>query len=126
MDGYSRLLGTTEESFQIGLNGPKIVAVGTKLRVRNETDSALARIGVDFPSDGEDAVPLDFLNSAIIDLVPTARLINTQDGIQGGGSLLADLTLSLDVNSLTTIILPDTAADYVLVYDASAGAHRSG
>lgn len=58
--------------------------------------------------------------------VPTSRTITTNNGIQGGGTLAADKTFSLDVNGLTTIGSPAQldANDMLPVWDNSASAHR--
>ena len=42
------------------------------------------------------------------------------EGLTGGGGS----ALAMDVNGLTAEATPDGAADYVAIYDASAGAHR--
>lgn len=57
-------------------------------------------------------------------VAPTnARTISTQPGLTGGGSLSADRTISLDVGGLSAPAAVDTANDFVLFYDTSAGAH---
>lgn len=55
---------------------------------------------------------------------PTTRNITTEEGIQGGGDLSADRALKLDINGLTVDAVPDSGADYVTTYDASAGVHK--
>jgi hypothetical protein len=45
-------------------------------------------------------------------------------GLIGGGTIAANRTFDLDVNGLTADGTPDTAADYVSSYDASAGTHK--
>lgn len=44
-------------------------------------------------------------------------------GLSGGGDLTANRTVDLDINSLTAESTVDAAADYLLMYDTSAGAH---
>lgn len=46
------------------------------------------------------------------------------NGLSGGGDILANVTLDLDINELTANTVPDGATDYVVVYDASAGDHK--
>lgn len=57
-------------------------------------------------------------------LARETRSILTQGGISGGGNLTADRTISLDINSLPEDVTPAATADYVVTYDASAGASR--
>jgi hypothetical protein len=45
-------------------------------------------------------------------------------GLTGGGTIAANRTFDLDINGLTADGTPDTAADYVATYDASAGTHK--
>lgn len=45
-------------------------------------------------------------------------------GLSGGGTITANRTLNLDINSLTADGTPDGASDYVATYDASAGTHK--
>lgn len=53
-----------------------------------------------------------------------AYQIATEEGVQGGGVIADGLTLKLDINGLTADATPDSAADYVATYDASAGIHK--
>lgn len=48
--------------------------------------------------------------------------ISAGTGLSGGGTIAANRTLNLDINSLTADASPDSAADYLATYDASAGA----
>ena len=48
--------------------------------------------------------------------------ISAGSGLTGGGTIAANRTLSVDINGLTADASPDGAADYVMSYDASAGA----
>jgi hypothetical protein len=54
----------------------------------------------------------------------TTVSISTTEGIQGGGTIAATRTLKLDINGLTADASPDSAADYVTTWDASAGVHK--
>jgi hypothetical protein len=45
-------------------------------------------------------------------------------GLSGGGTIAATRTINLDINSLDPAAAPDGAADYVVVYDTSAGSHK--
>lgn len=56
--------------------------------------------------------------------ISSDRTISTVEPIVGGGDLSADRTFSLDINGLTADAAPDGAADYVVTYDASAGANK--
>jgi len=123
-EGFLSLLGTLATKFQIGLNGPMITSVSGKLRVRNALDNALANIEVDFPSDGDDAVPLDYLTSVLQSFALELRQITTSEGIQGGGDLSVDRNHKLDVNGLGALVGVDGSTDYFAVYDADAGVHR--
>lgn len=53
-----------------------------------------------------------------------ATTVTGTDGVAGGGDLSANRTLSLDINGLTVDASPDTSADYVATYDASAAANK--
>jgi hypothetical protein len=44
------------------------------------------------------------------------------EGLSGGGALTVSRTLDLDVNGLAVDASPDSAADYVVTHDTSAGA----
>lgn len=50
--------------------------------------------------------------------------ITAGEGLTGGGTIAADRTIDVDVNGLSADASPDSAADYVLSYDASAGSHK--
>ena len=50
--------------------------------------------------------------------------ISAGEGLTGGGTIAANRSISLDVNSLTADATPDGAADYVVTYDASASNHK--
>ena len=52
-----------------------------------------------------------------------SRTINTTEGVQGGGTLAADLTLKLDVNGLTTDTAP-ALTDPIVYYKTASTAHR--
>lgn len=54
----------------------------------------------------------------------TSVSISTTEGIQGGGDISATRTLKLDINGLTADATPDSAADYVTTWDASATLHK--
>lgn len=50
--------------------------------------------------------------------------LTTGEGLSGGGDLTASRTLSLDINSLSNDLNPDSAADYVVTYDMSNSSHK--
>lgn len=54
--------------------------------------------------------------------VPTTRTVSTSTGLTGGGALSGDLTLSMDINSLTASTVAD--GDFIPVYDVSVPAIR--
>jgi len=54
--------------------------------------------------------------------VTNARTITAGAGLSGGGDLTANRTLTVDINGLTADPTPDLANDYLMSYDASAGA----
>ena len=51
-----------------------------------------------------------------------ATTISAGAGLTGGGSLASNRTLAVDINGQTEDTTPDIAADFVMTYDASAGA----
>lgn len=51
-------------------------------------------------------------------------LINTTEGIQGGGDITASRTLKLDISNLTQDTTPDLANDWLVTFDTSAGTHK--
>lgn len=61
------------------------------------------------------------LKRASVDVVDVNRTISAGAGLSGGGSLVSDRSLALDILGQTTDAAPDRAADYVITYDASAG-----
>ena len=54
----------------------------------------------------------------------TARQVATGEGLQGGGNLASDRTLSLNVFGLTDEAAINSANDYLVFYDSSAVGHR--
>ena len=46
------------------------------------------------------------------------------EGLTGSGNITANVSIAIDVNSLTTDASPDGAADYVVTYDNSSGGHK--
>jgi hypothetical protein len=50
--------------------------------------------------------------------------ITAGTGLTGGGDLTATRTLAINVNGLTTDASPDTTADFIPTYDASAATHK--
>ena len=46
------------------------------------------------------------------------------EGLNGGGTIAANRTINLDINSLTVDASPDGASDYIVTYDASATSHK--
>lgn len=46
------------------------------------------------------------------------------EGLTGGGTIAASRSLALSINGLTAETVIDVAADYLVMYDASATAHR--
>lgn len=78
-------------------------------------------------------------NEVVVGKAEKTTELTAGDGLTGGGTLAADRTLSvgagegiavtadavnIDIDSLTVDASPDTAADYVATYDASASAHK--
>jgi len=53
-----------------------------------------------------------------------AKTINAGEGLAGGGQLISDVTLALDINSLPAGV-PDITYDKFAFYDASDNVHRS-
>ena len=45
-------------------------------------------------------------------------------GLSGGGAITSSSAIDLDINSLAADATPDSAADYVVTYDASAAGHK--
>lgn len=54
----------------------------------------------------------------------SATTITGSNGVSGGGDLSANRVLSLDITGLTVDASPDSTADYVATYDASAGTNK--
>lgn len=61
---------------------------------------------------------------ALASRAPTSLVVNTLNGIKGGGTLSVDRTLELDVDSLTEDLAPDIVNDFVLSHDVSAAVPR--
>jgi hypothetical protein len=55
--------------------------------------------------------------------VPNTRIINTTEGIQGGGDLSVNRTLKMDINGLSAINNRDSN-DYLVVYDQDSATHK--
>lgn len=58
------------------------------------------------------------------DALHAGRTITAGDGLAGGGNLTSDRTLSVDISPLTAIGTVDTAADLLLIEDATDGSIR--
>lgn len=56
--------------------------------------------------------------------VPSARTITAGSALSGGGDLSANRTIDLDITELTQDYTPDSAADFLAVYDTSATANK--
>jgi hypothetical protein len=54
----------------------------------------------------------------------TAVSVSAGTGLTGGGTIAANRTISLDIPGLTADTTPDSSADYVVTYDASATTHK--
>lgn len=53
----------------------------------------------------------------------TVHILSSQ-GLTGSGNITANITINLDINSLTANTSPNGAIDYVVVYDTSATTHK--
>lgn len=73
--------------------------------------------------NGVDDVTLD-VNTGAGGVVPETRLIDTTEGVQGGGDLSANRTHKLDINGLTADATPDASADWVATYDNDGAVHK--
>lgn len=119
-----RLLGTLLNKFQIGINGPMLTSDASVIACRDLDDTAFRRIKAGDPVEANDLVTKQVYDAGIALTVPQSRLVDTEEGVKGGGDLSADRTLSLDINGLASFVSPDNSADYVAVYDSSAGIHK--
>lgn len=54
----------------------------------------------------------------------TAVSISAGGALSGGGDLSANRTISLNIAGLTEDLSPQTTADYIVTYDASASSHK--
>lgn len=63
-------------------------------------------------------------DNAFSGFVRDTRTVGTDTGLTGGGSLAGDRTIALNINALSAPASVDTAADFVLLWDTSAGQHR--
>ena len=56
--------------------------------------------------------------------VATTRTLTAGAGLTGGGTLASDRSFALDINGQTVLAVVDPAADYLILYDASAAAFK--
>lgn len=84
-----------------------------------------AMVGLPFVDNTSDAnKPISTLQQAGLDgKVSTSITINTASGLTGGGSLVSNRTISLDVPSLTNKTTP-SSSDQVLIYDPVSSSHK--
>lgn len=61
---------------------------------------------------------------SLLPFVPPARTITPSEGIQGGGDLSTNRTLKLDINGLGVAADVQAGADYIVIYDTTAAAHK--
>ncbi len=85
-----------------------------------------ARITQSNITQHEGAISHDNLTGFVANEHIDHSLVSITAGIclSGGGTIAANRTINLDINSLTADATPDGAADYVVTYDASATGHK--
>lgn len=68
----------------------------------------------------------DALTNYVADkhITHTSIVITAGIGLGGGGNIAASRTLDLDLTELSLLATVEKAADYLLIYDNSAGAHK--
>ena len=63
---YDKLRGTTEDLFQVGINGVNLQNISVdEIGARNADNTGYARVKIATPQDEEDAVNLAYLNTVI-------------------------------------------------------------
>ncbi len=74
----------------------------------------------------EAAIDHDALTNFVADehIAHSGVTLTAGEGLTGGGTIAASRSFGLAVNSLTAEATVDGAADYFVMYDASAGGHR--
>jgi hypothetical protein len=100
----------------------QITAGSSKVSVSNG-DGVAANPSIDITQSNIDHNSLlNFDTNKHID--HTTVSINPGSGLTGGGTIAANRTLSLDINSLTEDTAPDLAADFIPTYDLSATSNK--
>ncbi len=83
MGTHDNLEGTSESSFQVGINGPRVKSFGTGLEAKNAADSALVVVRVADATTAIDALNLgahENVDSLIHNLAETCFTELTRDG----------------------------------------------
>jgi len=120
-----RLLGTLADRFRIGINGPMWKSnSGISLAARDAADASFSRVQGADPTGNNDLVTKQYHDAAQLSNVPTTRLVDTSEGIQGGGDLSSDRTHRLNITGLNSLVDLDLANDHTVVFDASGGVHK--
>lgn len=132
---FDKLLGTIEQTFKIGLNGAQLKSEATNvMQVRNNDDSANARLQILAAVNDSEAVTLKQLNTAskptiIDDQADTSVSLPTNTGAQrtlvvttaGSGAAIGDLLYDDGSGSGSMEILPAVEGQVIAITDALSG-----
>lgn len=102
---------TTQVQFRRGTTAENLAFTGALGEFTYDTDLKTIRV-----HDGSTAGGFP--------LARESRSLAAGEGLAGGGNLSADRTFTISISTLSEDTSPDSASDFVVIYDASAGNHK--
>lgn len=114
-------VGLFKQKTGVNLEFKNVNAGSSKITIVDDVANDEVDFDLDESTVNHDAL-LNFVANEHID--HSSVSIIAGEGLSGGGDLLASRTLDIDINSLTTETTPDGSADFIAIYDSSAGDHK--
>jgi hypothetical protein len=114
-------VGTFKQKTGVDLEFKNINAGSSKVTITDDTGNNEIEIDIAEGNVDHDAL-LNYVANDHID--HSGVSVTGGIGLSGGGAITSSSTINLDINSLTADATPDSAADYVVTYDASATTHK--
>jgi hypothetical protein len=114
-------VGPFKQKTGVDLEFKNINAGSSKITITDDVANDEIDIDVNESNVNHDNL-LNFVANEHID--HSTVTLTAGEGLSGGGDITTSRTFDLDINSLVTTTTPDTAADFLAIYDTSAGDHK--